>query len=406
MLDHQWDVAALLDKLDDPRTGHPRRRALLDELREVLTIWWQTDEVRRVRPHVEDEVRRTLFFFEAVLFDAVPGGRWTRWSARSTSGSSAGALLRQLDGRRHGRPPRGRRRHAGQRAALHRATALRLLRERVDAAGAQLLALRAAHPDVARSWRRRWRTTRASCRRAEVLRRAHHEWEPLRTKLGFVHHRLINMLRPRGREPGYADARQLRADLELARPPRLRHVALGSIRRLLRQVDVFGFHLAGIDLRQSATSSRGGRARCCRATRSADEPRRMALLTEAMASGRRGIEHDPGGEAGELLRALDAVALARRGLRRAGRAGDRDLDDRAAVGRARRALARAARAARRRCAWCRCSRRSALDAAPATMAMLYALEPYREHLRAQGNRQTVMVGYSDSGKDSGYIASQ
>src|SRR3954464_11723782 len=72
VLDHQWDVAALLDKLDDPRTGKMRRRALLAELREVLTVWWQTDELRRVRPKVEDEVRRNLFFFEAVLFDAVP----------------------------------------------------------------------------------------------------------------------------------------------------------------------------------------------------------------------------------------------------------------------------------------------------------------------------------------------
>src|SRR3954465_3299478 len=72
VLDHQWDVAALLDRLDDPRTGVARRRALLAQLREVLTIWWQTDEVRRVRPRVEDEVRRNLFFIEAVLFDAVP----------------------------------------------------------------------------------------------------------------------------------------------------------------------------------------------------------------------------------------------------------------------------------------------------------------------------------------------
>src|SRR3954454_18102319 len=72
VLDHQWDVAALLDRLDDPRIGHSRRRALLDELREVLTLWWQTDELRRIRPRVEDEVRRNLFFFEAVLFDAIP----------------------------------------------------------------------------------------------------------------------------------------------------------------------------------------------------------------------------------------------------------------------------------------------------------------------------------------------
>jgi phosphoenolpyruvate carboxylase len=50
--------------------------------------------------------------------------------------------------------------------------------------------------------------------------------------------------------------------------------------------------------------------------------------------------------------------------------------------------------------------RGDLDAAPATMAALYANEAYELHLRTQGYRQTVMVGYSDSGKDSGFVASQ
>ena len=49
--------------------------------------------------------------------------------------------------------------------------------------------------------------------------------------------------------------------------------------------------------------------------------------------------------------------------------------------------------------------RAALEEAPATMAELYACEPYVAHLRTQANRQTVMVGYSDSGKDTGYIGS-
>ena len=49
--------------------------------------------------------------------------------------------------------------------------------------------------------------------------------------------------------------------------------------------------------------------------------------------------------------------------------------------------------------------RAALEQAPATMAELYACEPYVAHLRAQANRQTVMVGYSDSGKDTGYVGS-
>ena len=72
VLDHQLDLARLLDQLDDPRIGRSRRRTLESELREAITIWWQTDEVRRTRPMVEDEVRRNLFFFEATLHEAVP----------------------------------------------------------------------------------------------------------------------------------------------------------------------------------------------------------------------------------------------------------------------------------------------------------------------------------------------
>ena len=95
---------------------------------------------------------------------------------------------------------------------------------------------------------------------ALALRRPHREWEPLRTKLGFVYHRLQNTLRPSGREPGYADAQALRCDLELVLAHvHSRHVARGSIRRLLWQVDVFGFHLAGIDIRQGAGVSLGER---------------------------------------------------------------------------------------------------------------------------------------------------
>ena len=146
---------------------------------------------------------------------------------------------------------------------------------------------------------------------AAVLRRPHREWEPLRTKLGFVYHRLGNTLTParaRARLRGRAGAAaRPRAG---ARHVNSRHVATGAIRRLLWQVDVFGFHLAGIDIRQGADVVREATGAVLPGFADADnETRRIALLTEALASGRRGIEHDPGGEAGELLRMLDTVAL-------------------------------------------------------------------------------------------------
>src|SRR5690606_14854459 len=47
-----------------------------------------------------------------------------------------------------------------------------------------------------------------------------------------------------------------------------------------------------------------------------------------------------------------------------------------------------------------------LQAAPSVMRELFADPVYRGHLRARGGRQTVMLGYSDSAKDGGLLASR
>ncbi|HEX3999393.1 MAG TPA: phosphoenolpyruvate carboxylase [Pirellulales bacterium] len=45
-----------------------------------------------------------------------------------------------------------------------------------------------------------------------------------------------------------------------------------------------------------------------------------------------------------------------------------------------------------------------LERAPQTLAAILASPVYAEHLARQGNRQIIMVGYSDSTKDGGYLA--
>jgi len=49
--------------------------------------------------------------------------------------------------------------------------------------------------------------------------------------------------------------------------------------------------------------------------------------------------------------------------------------------------------------------RADLEHAPAIMGTLLRDDLYRRQLRARGNRQEVMIGYSDSGKDAGILAS-
>ncbi len=311
VLDHQLSVARLLDALDDPRTGRSRRRTLLAQLREALTVWWQTDEVRRVRPMVEDEVRRNLFFFEATLHDAVPEVLeelercfGVRVDGRELAfGSWAGSDM-------DGHPEVGAETLA-RTLSLHRAAALRLLRLRVGRL-ARMFSHSSRRAPISPALEASLERDAAELPTARVLRRANREFEPLRSKLGFIGHRLANMLDPLSREPGYAGPDELREDLWLVlESVGSEHVAHGSLRRLLWQVDVFGFHVAGLDVRQSAAVVQEAVATLLPGYRDAGEQERLALLEEAIAGSRRGLGRRPDGPAGELLRVLDTVALAR-----------------------------------------------------------------------------------------------
>jgi len=88
-------VARSLDALGDPRLGATERRRLQDDIREALAVWYSTNEVRAMRPRVADEVRRLLFFFETVLFDAAAdlAGRYHRTVAAPEGSVTAPPLV-------------------------------------------------------------------------------------------------------------------------------------------------------------------------------------------------------------------------------------------------------------------------------------------------------------------------
>jgi phosphoenolpyruvate carboxylase len=405
VLDHQLRIARRLDALDDPRIGRSRRRVLLGELRETVTLLWQTDEVRRVRPMVEDEVRRNLFFFEATLFDAVPEvldelertfdvradgreigfGSWAGSDMDGHPGVGAETLARTL--------------------ALHRRTALGLLRARVDRL-AQAFSHSSRRTTVSPTLEASLERDAAELPSARVLRRANRDYEPLRSKLGFITHRLDNMLDPLAREPGYTDPQELRDDLWLVLDSvGSGHVANGAIRRLLWQIDVFGFHVASLDVRQSSSVVQEAVSTLLPGYRDADEAERRRMLEEAISQGRRGLTRRPEGPAGELLRVLDTVALAREAYGKRAvpvmiiSMVERPSDVLAALWLAKRAgaLLRLGPLF---------ETLADLRDAPETMGALYDTPVYRDSLRQFGDRQLIMLGYSDSGKDSGFVSSQ
>ena len=78
--DKQRRVAQILEKLDRAEEDMARLgissswevTELEDQLLEEILLWWRTDELHQFKPTVLDEVDYTLHYFEEVLFDAIP----------------------------------------------------------------------------------------------------------------------------------------------------------------------------------------------------------------------------------------------------------------------------------------------------------------------------------------------
>ncbi|MGB5397498.1 MAG: phosphoenolpyruvate carboxylase [Gammaproteobacteria bacterium] len=60
------------EKLNDTRLGKVQRQEIVDELETQIQILWRTDEVRETRPQVRDEIKNGLYYFRESLFQAVP----------------------------------------------------------------------------------------------------------------------------------------------------------------------------------------------------------------------------------------------------------------------------------------------------------------------------------------------
>lgn len=77
--DKQRRIAKILGRLDGLDAGlaaHTRPgwevEALHAELMEEIRFWWRTDELHQFKPTVMDEVEYSLHYFKAVIFDAIP----------------------------------------------------------------------------------------------------------------------------------------------------------------------------------------------------------------------------------------------------------------------------------------------------------------------------------------------
>ena len=419
-------ICGCLEQLDDPRIGSSERRRLEEEISELLAIWYDTNEVRSMRPRVGDEVRRLLFFFESVLFDAAADLARTYHEVLGdttdavplTFGSWAGG---DMDGNPYVTP-----RTIAETVQAHRVAALRLLVER-------LLPLRREFSQPNRNLTLSERLGESLARderelpetAAELARRYPHEaGEPLRRKCAFIIARLRHMLAAASGgelgEPGYGTPDDLLADLEAIRDSvASQAVKRGRIDRLIWQTRIFGFHLATLEVRENAPELHEACGALLPGYAAANrEPERVALLTEACLHG--DLPHRDSGPAPKAAAAFDAIA------RSIAAYGPRSLDTfiisnaecpsdvLCALWLARRSGLFSPRPGPASGVAGTSAleivplfeRRGALEGATRTMGELYGNPAYQQHLEARGRRQEVMLGYSDAGKDMGYLSSQ
>jgi phosphoenolpyruvate carboxylase len=274
MMQNLRRLFVLCDRLHAARLGREERAELLAEIRGEIQILWKTEEVRPQRPEVLTEIRNGLYYFRESLFQAVPVMyRYLEKAVRRHYGKGAAARLRipsflrfgsWIGGDRDGNPfvkPET----TAQAVRLYATEALREYVRRVGQLAhiltysVGLARLSSALLDSLREDERLSERVFASNPNQFAL-------EPYRRKLYFMRYRLEQNLEaiargaeapPEVREAAYRSARAFLADLYLIRDSLTAHgdgaIAERELKDLIRLAETFGFHLVSLDVRQESS---------------------------------------------------------------------------------------------------------------------------------------------------------
>ncbi|MCA0269080.1 MAG: phosphoenolpyruvate carboxylase [Bacteroidetes bacterium] len=433
-------MARRLDAYDRSVFTPSEETHAVQAMREDLAALWQSDETRDRQPTVLDEVRNGLYFFDATLFDLVPivYADFERALAAAYPGATfrLPPLLRfgsWIGGDRDGNPF----------VTLdvteetlreHKLMALRLYRRAIDRMRGHLSVSEryGISDDLAE------RTAANAALFPDVWDDAtvRYSRQPYRQAMALVYARLGATVEAAERpfradhrpDPrAYADADAFVDDLRAMQDSLRQHgaerLASGRLADLVRQAEVFGFHLATLDLRQHADRHRdaldevlgrydeaeaGGEesGRTFPRYATLDEAGRLAVLTRELASGRpltpnRLDFSDATNETVGLFR------LVRQAHERVGRAAldtyivsmTQGASDLLAV----LLMAQDAGVGDGLDLVPLFETVADLHAAPAILDALFAHPAYAAHLKTRGQRQQIMIGYSDSNKDGGYL---
>jgi len=397
-------------------------------LRREILLLWKTNELRLAKPTVADEIENGLTYFRSTFLDAIP-----RLYAEIEDGIGPGTRIAPflrvaswIGGDRDGNPhvtAEVTEHAAGRQAAvafehylaeIHALGAELSLSSRYAVTSPELTALAARSPD------------RGTSRDEEAYRRA----------LVGIYARVAATARALEVDagtlgPAAAPARPYGDPAELAGDLRVIAAALaddgaalaadGRLRSLRRDVDVFGFHLCPLDLRQhSGVHERVVSELLARATgrhgyEQLAEPERQALLLRELWTARPLVSPHVtyGEETAQALATLAATARVR------ARFGDRAIpnyvismtaapSDVLEVALLLKEAGLLVPGEEPSCG---------LNIIPlfetiedlrrcgGVLDQLFSVPTYRKLLESRGDMQEVMLGYSDSNKDGGFLTS-
>ena len=301
-------IFLVCEELDSPALGEVEREEIISRLKAHIQIFWKTDEVRVSKPTVEAEIKNGLYYFRESIFQALPV--IYRNLERALRLVYADAPIRVptiiqfgswIGGDRDGNPfvtP------DVTRQALrmqHREILQEYLRqiEKLQHILTHSSLLAPPSDELLANLD----SERLLARRAYRHEPTEFSHEPYRRKLGLMAYRLrLNLRLVEQHLAGYmADdsgfayrsAQELLDDIQLIRRSLRSHgdanLAAGSIKDLQRLVETFGFHLLRLDVRQESTRHSEAVAEILQhsglATDYLEQPEqaRLALLSQQLA---------------------------------------------------------------------------------------------------------------------------
>jgi phosphoenolpyruvate carboxylase len=425
ILEIQQRIAGILKSLDQPLLTQRERRKLEESLFNEVAILWQTDELRYHKPTVMDEVRNGLYYFDQTLFDVLPDIHQELGdSLEKIYPESAWEVPNFLSfgswigGDRDGNPN-----------VTHDLTWDTLKRQR------RLVLKKYNKVLVDLMKRYSHSTTHVKVSEelfafldqyeAEILpedKRWPNQNEVYRRAFAIMIERVKQVGKSKS---GYSSAEELLSDLEMITRSLKKHHPvkheLKIIQKLIRQVQLFGFHLATLDIRNHSGEHEAAMTEILKKVGITEnyaklsETERVSILQNILRDPRPLLllHEDYSAETQEMINVfqmikqahdefgkrsisvylvsmtktpsdlLEVLVLAKEaGLYRLHADGKLEsylnvaplletIDD--------------------------------LTAGPKIMETLFNMPVYRQHLTALGNQQEIMLGYSDGSKDGGTL---